>query len=102
VPAEHLPSSSGNEDPSRRIDALRVGDRQRMFLHGRWNRVQLLWRSDRGLFFLFAGESRSQTHSITGRALERLASAGLVQPVESKPLVQRAVDRMMRGLAAAP
>jgi hypothetical protein len=102
VPAEHLPSSGGNEDPSRRIDALRVGDRQRMFLHGRWNRVQLLWRSDRGLFFLFAGESRSQTHSITGRALERLASAGLVQPVESKPLVQRAVDRMMRGLAAAP
>ena len=101
VPAEHLPSSSGNEDPSRRIDALRVGDRQRMLLHGRWNRVQLLWRSDRGLFFLFAGESRSQTHSITGRALERLASAGLVQPVESKPLVQRAVDRMMRELAAA-
>jgi hypothetical protein len=101
VPAEHLPSGGehGDDDPARRIDALRVGDRQRVFLHGRWSRVQLLWRSDHGLFYLFAGESPSHTHSITGRALERLASAGLVQPIETKPIVQRAVDRMMRDVA---
>ena len=101
VPAEHLPSGSdrASEESARRIDTMRVGDRQRVFLHGRWSRVQLLWRSDLGLFYVFAGESPWHTHSITGRALERLASAGLVQPVESKPLVQRAVDRMMRALA---
>jgi len=98
VPAEHLPSGGdhADDDPARRIDALRVGDRQRIFLQGRWSRVQLLWRSDQGLFYLFAGESPGHTHSITGRALERLASAGLVQPIEIKPIVQRAVDRMMR------
>jgi len=78
--------------------ALRAGDRQRIFLHGRWSRVQLLWRSDRSLFFLFAGESPSRTHSITRRALERLNSAGLVQPLEMRTLMQRAVDRMMRDL----
>jgi hypothetical protein len=78
---------------------LRVGHRTRIFLQGRWRRVQLLWRSDRGLFFLFAGESPWHTHSITGRALERLASAGLAQPVETKSLVQRAVDRMMRDIS---
>jgi hypothetical protein len=78
---------------------MRAGDRQRIFLHGRWSRVQLLWRSDRSLFFLFAGESPARTHSITRRALERLSSAGLVQSIESKPLVQRAVDRMIRELA---
>ena len=61
--------------------------------------MQLLWRSDRSLFFLFAGESPSRTHSITRRALERLSSAGLVQPLEAKPLVQRAVDRMMRDIS---
>ena len=101
VPAEHLPSRGEHveDDPARRVDALRVGDRQRIFLHGRWSRVQLLWRSDRGLFYLFAGESPWHTHSITGRALERLASAGLVQPIETKPIVQRAVDRMMRDVA---
>ena len=101
VPAEHLPSGGdhADDDPARRIDALRVGDRQRIFLQGRWSRVQLLWRSDQGLFYLFAGESPGHTHSITGRALERLASAGLVQPIEIKPIVQRAVDRMMRDVA---
>ena len=74
VPAEHLPSGGDrvDDDPARRIEALRVGDRQRIFLHGRWSRVQLLWRSDRSLFFLFAGESPARTHSITRRALERL------------------------------
>ncbi len=101
VPAEHLPSSGDNpaDDPTRRVEALRAGDRQRIFLHGRWSRVQLLWRSDRSLFFLFAGESPTRTHSITRRALERLNSAGLVQPLEVRPLMQRAVDRMMRDLS---
>ena len=105
VPVEHLPSGGdpgADDDPSRRIEALRVGDRQRVFLHRRWSRVQLLWRSDRSLFFLFAGESPTRTHSITRRALERLSSAGLVQPIEAKPLVQRAVDRMLRDISPRP
>ena len=101
VPAEHLPSSGDHvdDDPAKRVEALRAGDRLRVFLQGRWSRVQLLWRSDRSLFFLFAGESPLWTHSITRRALERLSSAGLVQPLESKPIVQRAVDRLTRELA---
>ena len=102
VPAEHLPSGADriDDDSGKRIESLRVGDRQRIFLQGRWARVQLLWRSDRSLFFLFAGESPTRTHSITRRALERLSSAGLVQPLEVKPLVQRAIDRMMRDMPA--
>ena len=104
VPAEHLPSSGDHvdDDPAKRIEALRAGDRLRIFLQGRWSRVQLLWRSDRSLFFLFAGDSSSHTHSITRRALERLSSAGLVQPLEAKPLVQRAVDRITRELTPRP
>ncbi len=100
VPAEHLPSGGDrvDDDPARRIEALRVGMRQRIFLQGRWSRVQLLWRSERSLFFLFAGESPMRTHSISRRALERLSSAGLVQPLETKPLVARAVDRMVRDV----
>ena len=98
VPAEHLPTGGDrvDDDPARRVEALRAGNRQRIFLQGRWSRVQLLWRSDRSLFFLFAGESPARPHSITRRALERLSSAGLVQPHETKTLVGRAVDRMMR------
>ncbi|MEO6361797.1 MAG: DUF1631 family protein, partial [Caldimonas sp.] len=104
VPAEHLPTGGDrpDDDPARRVEALRVGQRQRLFLQGRWSRVQLLWRSDRSLFFLFAGESPSRTHSITRRALERLSTAGLLQPLEARPLVQRAVDRMMRDVSPRP
>ena len=103
VPVEHLPSGNeASDDSPKRIESMRAGQRQRVFLHGRWSRVQLLWRSDRSLFYLFAGESQSRTHSITRRALERLGSAGLVQPIEAKPLVLRAVDRMMRELSPRP
>ncbi len=33
---------------------------------GRWSRVQLLWRSDRGLFFLFAASRRRAPHPSRG------------------------------------
>jgi hypothetical protein len=101
VPAEHMPTRPGAaDDPGRQVEDMRVGDRHRIFLQGRWRRAQLLWRSDRSLFYLFAGEAADRPHSITRRALERLAAAGLVQPLEGKPLVQRAVDRLLRETTA--
>ena len=98
VPAELMPSeaTATAEDPHKRIDALRVGVRLRLFLHGRWSRAQLLWCSEKGLFFLFAAETAGRTHSVTRRALERLAAAGLVLPLETRPLVQRALDTVVR------
>ena len=101
VPADMLASGGSAADPSRRVDTLCRGDRLRLFLHGRWSHVQLLWRSDQGLFFLFAGETAPCTHSVTHRALERLSSAGLVQPLERSPLVQRALDSVARELVRA-
>ena len=62
VPAEHLPAGAdrAENDGGKQIESMRVGDRHRIFLQRRWSRVQLLWRSDRSLFFLFAGESPSR------------------------------------------
>jgi len=101
VPADLLDGGdvAPPNDPAARVEGLCVGDRVRLFIQGRWSRAQLLWRSERGMFFLFAGDSPSRTHSITRRALERLAGEGLVQPIEGKPLLQRAVDHLMRELA---
>ena len=98
VPAELMPNDTTEiaADPLKRVEALRPGDRLRVFLNGRWRRVQLLWRSERGLFFLFAGETTARTHSVTRRALERLAGAGLMLPLETQPLVQRALDAVVR------
>lgn len=99
VPADLLSGQAMDEPaeaPGKRIDALRPGQRLRLFVRGRWAKVQLLWRSDQLLFYLFAGESPGHTHSVTRRALERLASAGLLQPLESRSLVQRALDSLVR------
>ncbi|MDE2095211.1 MAG: DUF1631 family protein [Burkholderiales bacterium] len=98
VPADVLPSGGSAAEPAKRIEALRPGDRLRLFLQGRWSNVQLLWRSDLGLFFLFGGDTAARTHSVTHRALERLNSAGLVQPLETSPLLQRALDSLAREL----
>ena len=98
VPAEMMPSGASTDEVMKRVDTLRPGDRMRLFLQGRWSRVQLLSRSDQGYFFLFAGETAARTHSVTHRALERLSSAGLLQPLEARSLVQRALDVVTREL----
>jgi hypothetical protein len=101
VPAELLGDRPGAA-PSpavQDIDTWHGGERRRLFLQGRWMRLQLLWHSERGGFYLFAGETPGRTHSVTRRALDRLNAAGLVQPLETAPLVQRAVDTLMRQLS---
>ncbi|MFT3664338.1 DUF1631 family protein [Piscinibacter sp.] len=99
VPADFLHTDIGApEEAARRVDRLQPGERLRLFVRGRWTRVQLLWRSDGGLYLLFAGEQPGQTHSITRSALERLDGAGLLQPQEDKPLVQRAIDTLVNEL----
>jgi hypothetical protein len=104
VPAEWLPTSApgAEADPHDAVLALVPGQHQRIFLHGRWTLTQLLWRSPHGQLMLFASDAPGQTHSITQRALERLFAAKLVQPVNASPLIQRAVDGMLRGLASRP
>lgn len=105
VPADFLatrPMGATVEDAQRRLDALTPGARQRVFLQRRWSIVQLLWRSEQGLYFLYAGERPGQTHSITRRALERLDAAGLLQPLEAGPLVPRSIDALLNQLALEP
>lgn len=99
VPADFLATDIGApEDAARRVDTLQAGERLRLFVRGRWTRVQLLWRSDKGQYLLFAGEQPGLTHSITRRALERLDAAGLLQPLEDRPLVQRAIETLANEL----
>jgi hypothetical protein len=102
VPADFMltdASAANVEEVTRHLEALAPGQRQRLFIQGRWARAQLLWRSDQSLYFLYAGERAGRTHSITRRALERLDAAGLVQPLEAKSLVQRTLDALLNQLS---
>ena len=105
VPADMMPGDTAaplGDDPAKRVEALRAAQHLRLFLHGRWAGVQLLWRSDQSLYFLFAGDNPARTHSITRRALERLAAAGLMLPLEPRSLVQRALDGLLREPSRSP
>ena len=100
VPAELLQTHPPGEDSdfSSPVDAMRVGERIRLFLRGRWSRVQLLWRSPKGGYFLFAGEAPGRTHSITQAALERLSGEKLLLPLEEQVLSQRALKAVIHEL----
>jgi hypothetical protein len=92
------PSSSADE-AGQWVQRMAPGERYRLFLNGAWICVQLLWRSEQGHFFLFAGELPQQTHSVSLRALERLRAEKLLRPLHDQPLIQRAVDGMLVNLA---
>jgi hypothetical protein len=72
------------------------------FLRGHWQSVQLLWRSESARLLLFAGETAGCPRSITGDALRRLGSEGLIKSLPDTGLLQRAVDRVTRKLANPP
>lgn len=100
VPAGLLaPDADAPAEAGKRVDALTTGERRRLFLRGGWAPVQLLRRSDKGLFFPFAGVQAGATHSITRRALERLDAADLMKPLEDGPIVQRALDALDNPLS---
>lgn len=104
VPADFLasrPMDASFEESRRRLDALAPGARQRLFLQRRWSVVQLLWKSEQGLYFLFAGERAGQTHSINRQALERLEGAGLLKPLEERALVPRSIDALLNQISPA-
>jgi hypothetical protein len=102
VPAEWLPATpqSPGDDPHDWVARMAPGQRYRLFLHGHWAQALLLWRSDRGQFFLFVGDS-GERHSVTARALERLRGAQLLNTVDAPLLIQRAVDGMLRSLSSS-
>jgi hypothetical protein len=93
VPAEFLPT--GVDDGGMPADTFAVGQMRRMFVGGRWTRVQLLWRSERGQYLLLADDADARTtHSMTRRALERLQAARLVQPLPPSSLVRRTIEKL--------
>jgi len=100
VPAELLETHppGADSDFSSSVDAMQAGHRAKIFLRGRWSRVQLLWRSPKGGYFLFAGEAPGRTHSITQAALERLSGEKLLLPLEEQRLSQRALKAVIDDL----
>ncbi|MDE2047571.1 MAG: DUF1631 family protein [Betaproteobacteria bacterium] len=104
--AQRKPISSANLV---RVDQLAVGTWYEMMLRGDWIRVQLFWRSPKGLFFMFSSNVGGKAHSITRRALDKLINEGGFRAYEAEGLIDRAVAGVMasaqgpqQAAAAAP
>jgi hypothetical protein len=99
VPAELLSTDEGPQTmPDSLTEHIVLAQPCLWLIGGRWQQVQLLWRSETARFFLFAGETAGCPHSITGVALERLGREGLIKPLADSQLLQRAMDRVAEQL----
>jgi hypothetical protein len=77
------------------IASLDIGSWVQLQIQGRITRAQLTWRSPQGLFYMFSSKVGGRAHSMTRRALERMAAQGLILPLEAQGLM----DRAMQGVA---
>ena len=99
VPADLLSiADSADTMPAELTETIITAAPCQWFLRGRWQAVQLLWRSESARLFLFAGETAGCPHPITGDALMHLGREGLIKPLPDTSLLQRAVDRVGRKL----
>jgi hypothetical protein len=85
-----------------RVDQLTVGTWYEMMLRGEWIRVQLFWKSPKGLFFMFSSNVGGKAHSITRRALDKLLNEGGFRAYEEEGLIDRAVAGVMASAQAQP
>ncbi|MGC4393966.1 DUF1631 family protein [Hydrogenophaga sp. T2] len=97
-------SSNGSLDDEITFDAeqlllsLREGAWVDLYSHGEWLRAQLIWASNRGTLFMFTSRG-GRAHSMTKRVCVRLIRSRWLRPVESRPVVQAALEAVM---AAGP
>ena len=77
------------------IASLDIGTWVQLQIQGRSARAQLTWRSPQGLFYMFSSKVGGRAHSMTRRALERMAAQGQILPLEAQGLM----DRAMQGVA---
>ncbi|MGC9163665.1 MAG: DUF1631 family protein [Thiomonas sp.] len=99
APASAPPADSGAllspAEVAGLIASLDIGTWVQLQIQGRSVRAQLTWRSPQGLFYMFSSKVGGRAHSMTRRALERMAAQGLILPLEAQGLM----DRAMQGVA---
>jgi hypothetical protein len=95
VPEQMRPSGWGNETGSLPLVDVQLGAWLDLPGEGaeRW---QLTWASPHGLLFMFT-QASGATRSMTRRRLQQLLAEGTVRLVSSHPVVDRALDAVVRA-----
>jgi hypothetical protein len=78
-------------------DLVIKGNWYQLLLGGEWVKVQLFWKSPKGLFFMFSSNVGGKAHSLTSRALDKMRKEGAFAMLEADSLVDRAVADVMNA-----
>lgn len=81
VPADDLASL---------LVGLRVGGWVDLYFGGEWLRAQLVWASAKGSLFMFTSRG-GRAHTMTRRSCEKLFAKRWLRPVETGPVMPRAI-----------
>jgi hypothetical protein len=100
VPADLMMSQPAElEAAPQWLSQVPAGDWLQVFLQGRWQVVQLLWRSEgNAVWLLCDAASDDLTWAVRQRALERLHAEQLLLPLAPRSLVQHAAEKVLRQI----
>lgn len=90
LPAEMVDTAPATRS-LRWLDGAQPGLWCHLFVQGGWRAARLIWISETRAHWLLSS-TPGVTHSLTARAVERLARDGLFAPLEERNLLERAID----------
>jgi len=90
LPAEMVDTAAPGRS-LRWLDGAQPGLWCHLFAQGGWRAARLIWVSETRAHWLLSSAAGA-THSLTARAVERLARDGLLAPLEERNLLERAID----------
>jgi hypothetical protein len=79
-------------------EGLAPGSALRAYLQGDWRTLVALWQDDGHELLLLREPASERLWALRQRALARLMSEGLAQPLRVRSLARRAADRVLRTL----
>lgn len=83
------------------VQHVQPGVAYQMHMEGEWKKVRLNWVSPGRTFFIFShGKKHQEIVSLTGRMLTKLCETGRFRAFEQAYLIERAVARARKQLAA--
>lgn len=101
VPADlldNLPGAGKQEaDPPEWLRQRRVGDWLRIFIQGKWQRVQLLHIGRHGEAYLFGRGQTDDTVALRRAALLRLRAEGLLKVLRIRSMLRSAAVQVLRN-----
>ena len=96
IPAAHF----SDHEIDAVMEGWNRGDWFEMRVGASEERVRLRWISPRRSFYLFSSAASGAAHSLSPEVVRSYLRSGRLRPVESQPLFERVVGRLMQELAS--